>query len=294
MNRYKPQEQKGVSKLIIALLILGVIAVWFYLNDQSENAVDVIKIDIPKENQSESSVQPAQTVNQITDQELENQPQQTQVQAAINQSSQFEDSSSKKQPMLPSLANSDIAFTAALKPVSAELVKWFSTKNVIQKYIVLINDLSQGQILYKHRRFLQAPAKFIAAEDNQGLYLAEQNYKRYNAFANAIDAINVEKGIQFYLTFRPLFEKVFRAFSYSDEYALEDIFLKSAANVIGAQIIEGRIDLVQHSVRYKFADKKLESLSHIDKQMLRMGPENTRKIQRKLRKMAQALTVLSE
>ncbi len=294
MNRYKPQEQKGVSKLIIALLILGVIAVWFYLNDQSENAVDVIKIDIPKENQSESSVQPAQTVNQITDQELENQPQQTQVQAAINQSSQFEDSSSKKQPMLPSLANSDIAFTAALKPVSAELVKWFSTKNVIKKYIVLINDLSQGQMLYKHRRFLKAPGKFIATGDAQGLYLTEQSYRRYDSLANAIEAIDVEKGSQLYLKFRPLFEKVYKEFSYSDEYALEDIFLKAAANVIGAPVIEGRIDLLQYSVRYKFADKKLESLSHIEKQMLRMGPENTRKIQRKLRKLVQAITVLSE
>ncbi len=294
MSRYNPQEKKGVSKIfIIALLILGFIAAWFFFNDQGENAVDVRKIDLPKETLSDNVTSTKETIHEITENKADNQPQQTQVEESSDQFNQIEDNS-KKELILPSLANSDAAFTSELIPVSADLLKWFSGKNIIQKYIVLINGISQGQILYKHRRFLKTPGKFIVAEDPQGLYLPEQSYKRYNVLANAIDAINVEKGVQFYLTFRPLFEQVYKQFSYSDEYTLEDIFLKSAANVIGAPVIEGRIDLVQHSVRYKFADKKLESLTHIDKQMLRMGPENTRMIQRKLRKLAQAITVLSE
>jgi hypothetical protein len=42
-------------------------------------------------------------------------------------------------------------------------------------------------------------------------------------------------------------------------------------------------------VHYKFADSKLEKLSALDKQMLRMGPDNTRLIQKKMRELVQVL-----
>ena len=56
-----------------------------------------------------------------------------------------------------------------------------------------------------------------------------------------------------------------------------------------APILEGPIPLVRPSVRYEFADPSLEARSALHKQMLRMGPRNTRLLQRKAGELAQEL-----
>jgi hypothetical protein len=52
---------------------------------------------------------------------------------------------------------------------------------------------------------------------------------------------------------------------------------------------EGRVELVQPNVMYEFANPELESLSPLQKQVLRMGPENVRRLQSYLRDLAAAM-----
>ena len=51
-------------------------------------------------------------------------------------------------------------------------------------------------------------------------------------------------------------------------------------------VVEGDILVVPANVGYAYADPKLESLSHAQKQLLRMGPQNVRAVQEKLRAIA--------
>jgi hypothetical protein len=199
-----------------------------------------------------------------------------------------------KEPVLAELDTSDEGFKAAVTEVSIDLADWFEVKDVIRKYIVLIHDVSQNKILFKHKNFLKMPKKNMVKEDGQGLYLTKEGYQRYDRFANALVAIDVKKGVSLYLTFKPLFNKVYKTFSYPESYKLEDIFLKAAANVINAPIEEGRVGLVKHTLFYKFSKRKLERLNDVEKQMLRMGPENTKKIQAKLRQLVEAFSLLNE
>jgi sRNA-binding regulator protein Hfq len=196
-------------------------------------------------------------------------------------------------PTKVTLEASDDSFRKAVGNVSVSLLNWFQVKDVIRKYIVIINDLSQNQILYKHRKFLKMPQKFVAKEDSQGLYIANESYARYDQFANAVVSFDVQEGLDLYLTFRPLFKQVFDEFAYPAEYRVEDIFMKAASSVLQAPVIKGRIYLRRHSVRYKFAKEELEALNGVEKQMIRMGPENTEKIQAKLRQLVEAISALN-
>jgi len=257
---------------------MGVIIVgsWFFFKDSQEEAVvDVKKIELPKEKSEITS-----------DVEV--------VEDAVEGLPLEIDTVEEKQIVLPVLNESDKFFKEQLALVSNDLLSWFQTENVIKKYIYIINDLSQSQILFKHRSFLKPSAKFVVKKDAYGLYLSEENYKRYNKLANAIAAIDIDKAVSLYITFKPLFEQVYQTFSYPAGYTLDDIFIKAAASVISAPVIEDRIALKPHSIRYKFADIKLESLDDVKKQLIRMGPENTRKIQSVARRLAQALMVLKE
>ena len=53
--------------------------------------------------------------------------------------------------------------------------------------------------------------------------------------------------------------------------------------------LEGEIELEPGVESYKFVDASLESRSEIEKQLLRLGPENLRRLQMKLRRIAATL-----
>jgi len=263
------------------------LAGWLYWPTSTENDSETQKIEIPKEMPVAKS-----TIDPIVDSGTET--------AAEDFGIQLQEQQVEQKPVLeekiilPVLERSDELFRQKVASVSANLSDWFGVTGVIKKYMVIVNDLSQNQILFKHRIFLKTPGKIVVGEDKQGLYLSEDSYQRYTILVNAITTIDADKGLQLYLAFKPLFEQVYKEFAYPSEYQLQDLFLKAAANVIEAPIINGRIALVPHLVRYKFADKKLEALSDVDKQMIRMGPENTKKIQAKLRELVQLLVAQSE
>ncbi len=289
MSRYKRKdENKHLPILMIMLvLILFTLGVWVYmLNDEESETVSQL-IEIPKQKKTtDFETEKLIAINPARNTDKNNISGENSTDGLLNDL--------PKQPELVELDTSDEGFTAAVTEVSKDLGDWFNVKDVIRKYIILIHDVSQNRILLKHKRFLKMPQKNMVKEDSQGLYLTKEGYRRYDGFANALVSIDIKKGLSLYLTFKPLFDKVYQTFSYPESYKLEDIFLKAAANVIKAPVEEGRVGLVKHTLFYKFSDRKLEALSDVEKQMLRMGPENTKKIQTKLRQLVEAFSLLNE
>ena len=288
MSRYEQKEKKGFPWLLIIIVIAITFAIFLYLNnEQEEEGVEIKGIAIPVEvNKPFIDKQAVPSTDKvIADAGVE------------GVSSPMAISEALEEPVvnlkMPSLENSDDRFRKELENVSEDLLHWFTGDGLIRKYILIMNDLSQNQLLYKHVSFLKISQPIVVNKDKKGLYLANESYHRYDLLADAIDTINVEKGLGLYLVFRPLFKQVYDEFFYSNEYGLEDMFMKASASVIKAPIIKTRISLSKHSIIYKFEDKKLEALDAVDKQMLRMGPENTRKIQAKLRRLVEAISALN-
>jgi hypothetical protein len=199
----------------------------------------------------------------------------------------------EEQVVLPTLDNSDGLLREAMIQLSPALGRWLNTDQLIRKYVVVVNDFSQGLILEKHMRFLKPDQPFVAEQDDAGLFIASKSYQRYDQLAAAIDAMDVKATLAEYKKFRPLLLLVFKGFSYPEQYQLEDIFTKAAAEILAAPVIDGRIALIRPTVNYKFADQKLEALSPVRKQMIRMGPENTRIIQNKVRMLVEELVNLN-
>ncbi len=192
-------------------------------------------------------------------------------------------------PQLPKLANSDTAFKEDMLGLSEGLKPWLNTQHVIRKFLVIINDFSQGLRIHKHMSFMTLNQPFKVGRDRHGLFMDPAGYHRYDALAKAIDGIDVPVAMVIYDKYRPLLLEVFSGFGYPDSHQLEDLFRKSAAEILEAPVIKDRISLYRPSVRYKFSSPKLESLSPVQKQMIRMGPDNTLIIQHKVRSLIEAL-----
>ena len=289
MSRYEKKDSEKKFPIVMALIIVALIVmgILFFIETLEETDIEVV---------SESMEIPAEKLGAATDMEnllVSYENEDTTVTPEEAELAKFLADLSEETESL-AIEKSDDSFKGAVAQVSENLAQWFGAKDVIHQYIFLINDISQNQILAKNRKFLQPPKKLEVQKDGQGLYLDEKSYQRYDDFAQTIDQINVNKGVGVYQAFKPLLNHVYKLFSYPDTYQLDDIFLKAAANVIKAPVVEDRISLVKHSLLYKFEDKKLEELSAVEKQMLRMGPKNTKIIQAKLRFLVEAILAEKE
>lgn len=195
----------------------------------------------------------------------------------------------QKVKKLPPLNQSDAAVRLEINNISPQLKQWFTGEKLLRKYLNIINDLSQGIRPYKHFKFLTPKQPFTVKQDKNGLFIDPASYQRYDKLISTINRLNVAKCMQYYTAYKPLLNQVFAEFSYPKNYTIDDLLKKAIAQIIEAPLLEKRIAIIHHIQRYKFADQELEDLNPIYKQMLRMGPENTRILQHKLRQFAQAL-----
>lgn len=283
MGRYDDSQPKSPVAAIVgvtAALIAAVAVWWLVAQEDSDNKPAVNELPLP----------PANIAPELPAAELS--PPVTDEPGQTDDSADIEENSQPKDYLLPELKDSDGWVRLQLIDLSPNLADLVQSDGLIDKYLKIVNDFSEGRRPYKHMKFLSLPEAFAAAKDEQGLYMPERNYHRYDRFAQAFAAIDAKQAMTVFRELRPLLLQVYADFSYPAEYQLEDLFKKAAAEVIAAPVVEGRIALLRHAVRYKYADQKLEALSPVQKQMLRMGPENTRIVQKKLREIVQAMSAL--
>lgn len=191
--------------------------------------------------------------------------------------------STAQQSVLPDLLSSDNVFRQALIKLSPGFAQWLNSDQLIRKYVLIANDFAQGLRISNHMSFLRLAEPFAVEQGENGLHIVPKSFQRYNKLAQAIQVINVKAAVEVYQKFRPLMLQVFAEFNYPRDITLESIVKKAAAEILAAPALEGQVNLIRPSVYYKFADAELEALNPIQKQMIRMGSENTKIIQNKCR-----------
>lgn len=192
--------------------------------------------------------------------------------------------------VLPEIDDSDAEFVQDLLTVSPQLKQWLFKKEQIRKAIFSINDMAQGlRPPVKRLREISFTEPFSVDDEEGKMYISAQAYHRYDQLAQAINSIDEQGLVALYKKYLPLFQTVFSEFSYPAYYQVLDSIKAATGKIIQAPVITGKIEVIRPTVRYKFADSRLEKLSALDKQMLRMGPDNTLLIQNKLRGLIEAL-----
>ncbi len=293
MNRYDQVKDKknGGGVILVAIILIALTGGgWFYFEHLQSNAVtepETRILALPPGSKETGTLDPL-SVSEAIDGVITTEAVPgavTDTLVELQQDASF---------ILPDLDHSDALLREEMTGISPVLSGWLNTDQLVRKYVVIANDFSQGLRLEKNLRFLELDQPFAVDQDNENLFIATKSYQRYDRLAAAINALDVQATLAVYKKFRPLLVQVFREFSYPDEYSLEDIFTKAAAVILAAPARDGQIALERQSVRYKFADQQLEALNPVHKQMLRMGPDNTRIIQNKLRLFVAGLASLKE
>ena len=187
---------------------------------------------------------------------------------------------------LPPLETSDQLMRKALGNVSPLLAKWLQQDDLLNRSVVVADNLAEGVSPRKQLPFL-APEKPFAAPKN---VLDDHSYRRYDAFADTIASIDAKTLAAAVHELHPLLQAAYHKLGYPDR-SVDAAMTRALQRLIDAPTVEGPIPLTPKGAIWRYSADELESLGPVEKHLLRMGPRNTKQIQIKAREIAAALNL---
>jgi len=131
---------------------------------------------------------------------------------------------------------------------------------------------------------------FTVVTKGEALYLNPQSYRRYDLVADAFSSLDAKAAVRIFREVRPLFQQAYRELGYPNQ-DFQETLIQAIRELLDTPVVQGDIAVVHAVTTYQMVDENLEDLDDAQKDLLRMGPQNIRKVQNKLREMALELEV---
>lgn len=191
---------------------------------------------------------------------------------------------------LPSLDDSDQLAREQLAQLAPDgkLESWLPGDYIVRRGVTLIDGLSRGIVL---RKMLNAPTpegQFLVLKDGAKTSIDPANYQRYTYLVETFEALDTDTMVKLFHLLRPLMEQAYAELGYPGE-KMDKAVIGALDQVLATPFPLQPVYLSTESVNYKFADPALEALPDLQKQLIRMGPDNTRRIQAKAKSIREAL-----
>ncbi len=192
---------------------------------------------------------------------------------------------------LPALGESDSFIGERLQQLAdgAALLGYLVDEQLVRRFVVLVDNISQGNLPQTNLPYRDVAGDFRVRTIDDNLFeLDEAGFRRFDQVVNAIVAIDTDQAMMLYRLTSPLFQQAYAELGYG-EVSFDNTLRRAIRNVLATDDIEGPLQLVKPSVMYLYADSELEAMSDIQKQMIRIGPDNRDKVKAKLRQVLQQL-----
>ena len=169
---------------------------------------------------------------------------------------------------------------------------WVAPSQLIRKFVAFTDNIARGQVAKEPVRSLAPEGPFLVRKiDEKAFALDHASYSRYTPFVEIAGSVDARRAAEFYHLLRPLVQIAYAELGYGNQ-TFDDVMFQAIGRLLETPIITGEIRLVQPVVMYKFEDPKLESLSAAQKQLIRMGPENTLLLRTKISEIALELRAI--
>ena len=195
---------------------------------------------------------------------------------------------------IPALDQSDDFVRQMLRNLSphGKLGEWLRIKNIIRLFVAAVDNIANGKSPRPQLGFLSPGQAFPVSEKGDRIYLDPKGYGRFDIITDAFVSFSSSMTVQVYQKLKPLFQEAYRELGYPKK-DFHTTFIQAMQKILDAPIVEREILLKEEGkgLNYVFIDEGMESMSEVQKHLLRMGPKNTQKIQQKVREIVLALGV---
>ncbi len=266
LYRDEPPATSGNGKLIFTIVIVVALAAaiiaWLWVNQQRQQPTpieqpQVVEVELPEQPQPEDTEQLPPELPETVELEVV-----------------------EEQPILPELATSTADVIEQLQLAQQDTSALTSTQ-LIRDAVVFIDNLRNG-VVVRDKAGIDGPRNaFRVLEQNDKLYIDPRSYDRYNTLVDWFVSLDTEVLVTMMQRYRPLIVAALAEIGYPDT-APEQVLLEAIAVLNDTPAVGTVVELTDDTVMYRFADPALESLPDAQKQMLRLGPDNIRRVKLKL------------
>ena len=179
---------------------------------------------------------------------------------------------------LPRLEESDDAVRDAVGdiPLGTAGQQYLIPGNIIERSASLIYLMAQGDVPYKLLPVPRPKAAFPIMDDGTQVVTDPAGFERYDALTQWLQSLDLESLLSSLEWFIPLFKEAWSY--YGEDPAAFDMAVVITLDLV---IATPEIDLSEARLTRKeavwiFEDPAIEGLAPIQKQVLRMGPENAK------------------
>lgn len=193
---------------------------------------------------------------------------------------------------VPPLDQTDSLVRELVKQVTSHplAAAWLTTNGLIRNFAVALSNAAEGRTPSAHLRVLRPTAAFQVTSRDGRLVIDPRSFQRYDGIAAAATSIDAQGAARLYATLKPRIEEAYRELGSPEplDHALETVIVQ----LLQVPVVAEPIPVVlKGGTGYAFADPSLESLTGMQKQLLRTGSANVRTIQSALRAIAGALGI---
>ncbi|MBI3566226.1 MAG: DUF3014 domain-containing protein, partial [Elusimicrobia bacterium] len=177
----------------------------------------------------------------------------------------------------------------------ARVKDWLKGANLLQRWAAAVNMVSRGGVPQDALSFLRPRRKFVPIEEDGRFFLDPKSYARYDAVADAFASLDAKAAGEFFAAARPLIDAAWAGLGEGRGGVLDGV-ARAARELLAAPALPDRAELrpSEKGIVFQFVDDALERRSPAQKQLMRMGPRNQRKIQAAARALALAAGVPAE
>ncbi|MDP4528042.1 DUF3014 domain-containing protein [Alkalimonas delamerensis] len=194
------------------------------------------------------------------------------------------------EPELPGLNESDPVVKDSLLalPWQPGLAGLFVREDMVRRFVVLTDNLSRGQISSDHLVLTTPDTPFAVREQEGQLSLDPAGFSRYEPYLQLLESVPVEAQLALLRQYQPLLDEAFAELGYPDT-PFEQRLLEAIDYLLAQPVMDGFFELELPTVMYHFAEPHLEAMNDVQKQLIRIGPDNQRRLNQLLQRLKSKL-----
>jgi hypothetical protein len=180
---------------------------------------------------------------------------------------------------LPSLNTSDSFVTARLAAMErgASLLRVLAPEDLIRKFVVFVSNVAEGELPLLEYPLRRLESDFVVTEIDSNLFeMANATHRRFDPLIDILVALDPQQGVSVYRALRPLFQEAYAEIGYQGSF--DAALVQAIDQILNAPAEPGPYQLIKPSVMFLYAESRIEDMTPVQKQLLRLGPENTAKL----------------
>ena len=162
------------------------------------------------------------------------------------------------------------------------LAQFVAGDYVVERVVAIIDALRRGEVPYKLLPVGKPSTTFPISDDGLRVTLDAAGFSRYDGFAQWVGGLDTTVLVSLLNDYEMIATQALTRMGVSD-FDIRSAVLAATTQILSTPQVTVDAELMRREANWVYMDPELEALSSLQKQVLRMGPENADIIQQKAR-----------